>query len=65
MYMTFLYLTFKMTKKTFFVKNQVCWENVLFSNKGENTKENIINLLDGFIYALILPSSVPAPALLD
>ena len=48
MYMTFWYLAFKITKKTFFIKIEVCGKNVRFSNIGKNTKENLINLPNGF-----------------
>ena len=53
MYMTFLYLAFKITKKTFFVKIEVCGKVVRFSHIGENVKENLINYGIDFIFDLI------------
>ena len=50
---TFWYLAFKIPKKTFFVKIEVCEEIVRFSHIGENTKENLINFWYWFIFALI------------
>ena len=41
-------MAFKITKKSFFVKIEVCGKNAQFSNISENTKENLINFPDKF-----------------
>ena len=48
---TFWYLAFKITKKSFFVKIELCGKNFLFSNISENTKENFINFPDWFYFS--------------
>ena len=52
-YRTFWYLAFKIQKKPFFVKIEVCEEIVRFSHIGENTKENLIISGIDFIFVLI------------
>ena len=44
---------FKITKKTFSVKIEVCEEIVRFSHIGEFTKENLIINGNDFIFVLI------------
>ena len=48
---TFWYLAFKIPPQKNFVKIEVCEEIVRFSNIGEYTKENFINLQNWFIFA--------------
>ena len=49
---TFWYWDFKITKKSFFIKIEECGKNVQLLNKKENTKENLINFPDWFLYML-------------
>ena len=43
-------MAFKITKKGFFVKIEVCGQNVRFLNISENTKENLINFPERFCF---------------
>ena len=61
---TFWYLAFKIPKKTYFVKIEVCEEIVRFSHIGEYTKENFIYFRSQFL-AIYRSESCKSPDFLQ